>query len=405
LKKKAAFDVIVVGAGPAGSATAEALARTVPRVALLEEHEQVGLPNHCSGLISPRTLEVAGIAEEEVVVARYSEARVWGPGGKTLWLRSNAVQAVAVDRPRFDQMLAERAVEAGATLMLNARAQHCTRLEEGIAVEVETGGGETCLRAPLLIGADGANSKVARWMGMLRRCEVVPAIKADITFSGPGTDTIEIFVGSQVAPGWFGWVIPTGDGGARIGIGAARRPGDYVGAFLEGIRHRFGDYALHGTRRAALPLGPARGFVSDQTMLVGAAARQTKPTTGGGIYFGLRAARLAAETAAEAIARGDCSRRTLAAYERAWHCLDGQELAYGSWLRWGFRCLSDRDFDRLVALLGKPWAQRTISRLGDMDFPSRLFGSLMAILGQREARRRPVRGGQLANAGIGGGAE
>jgi digeranylgeranylglycerophospholipid reductase len=184
----AAYDAIVVGAGPVGSLFAELLARASLRVALLEEHAQVGLPNHCSGLVSPRTLDVAGIPEAEVGLARFTSARVWGPGGGTLWLRSDTVQAVAVDRPRFDQFLAQRAARAGAHLMLGAKATAFRRVPGGVCVDVATRDGGTgfSLYTSLLVGADGANSRVARWMGAVSGHEVIPAIKADVAFWGPG---------------------------------------------------------------------------------------------------------------------------------------------------------------------------------------------------------------------------
>jgi flavin-dependent dehydrogenase len=266
--------------------------------------------------------------------------------------------------------------------MLGTRAYGFERLSESIRVEVGTESDTCYLDAPLLIGADGANSRVARWMGREHKHEIVPAIKADITFHRRGTDSIEIFVGERVAPGWFGWIIPIQDGLARIGTGATRAPRQCFEVLLDLIEQRFGKFTVNETRRAPLPLGPARDFVSDRVMLVGAAARQTKPTTGGGIYFGVRAAQLAAATAINAIAQTDCSHRVLAEYERAWHQSDGRELAYGDWLRKGFRLLSDSDFDMLIQLLNKPWAQSLISRLGDMDFPSRLFTPLVTTIGR-----------------------
>lgn len=385
----AEFDVIVVGAGPTGGATAETLAQASLRVLLVEEHPQVGLPNHCSGLVSPRTLKLAGVAEEAVGLARFSHARVWGPGGKTLELRSGSVQVIAIDRPHFDQMLAERAVDAGAVLLLGARACRFERVEGGVRVEAQTENGSRHFWAPLLIGADGANSRVARWLGRKQDNEIIPAFKADIAFQDAGTDSIEILIGSSVAPGLFGWIVPLRGGMARIGIGATRTTRHCFEAFLDTVRHRFGDFVIQETRGATLPLGPARNFVGDRAMLVGAAACQTKPTTGGGLYFGLRAAELAAATAIEAFELGDFSRRKLSEYEQRWHRLDGRELAYGQWLRRLFLRLSDSDLDLIVQLLGMPLAQDLIRRLGDADYPSRLFGRLTALL-QHQTPTRPT---------------
>jgi digeranylgeranylglycerophospholipid reductase len=379
-----AFDAVVVGAGPAGSVVAEGLARASLRVALLEEHPRVGLPNHCSGLVSPRTLEAAGVAEEAVGLARYTHARVWGPGGGTLWLRSGSVQAVAIDRPRFDRILAERAAGAGAALMVGTRACGFERVAGGVWVAARAGGEPLHLRARLLVGADGASSGVARWMGRGRAHEIIPAAKAEIAFRGRGTESIEIFLGRGLAPGWFGWVIPLPDGTARIGVGATRSLQCCFETLLELVRERCGDFDVQGTRQAPLPLGPARDFVGDGVMLVGAAARQTKPTTGGGLYFGVRAAHLAAAAAAGALARGDCSRRALATYERAWQRAEGRELVAGQWLRRGFRHLPDAGLDLIVRLLNHPRAQDWISRLGDMDYPSRLFAPLAGASGWRQ---------------------
>lgn len=388
------YDAIVVGAGPAGSTFAEALARASFRVALLEEHDQVGVPTHCSGLVSPRALEIAGVSPEVMGLQEYRQARVWAPGGGTLWLRSDSVQAIAIERDRFDQALAQRAVDAGAELMLSTKARHFQREDGRIAVHATTSRGGRQLCAPLLVGADGANSRVARWMGAGGKHEVIPAIKADVTFTCGGTDTIEILVGSGVAPGWFGWVIPLPGRRATTGMGATHSPRAHLPAFLDLVRRRFGDFSLDSTHSAPIPLGPARDFVGDGVLLIGAAARQTKPTTGGGVYLGIRAAQIAADVAAHALAQGRAesqhalSHRALAPYEEAWHRLEGREVAVGHRLRSVYRRLSDRDLDWIVAAAAQPWAQRLISRLGDIDFPAQLLSALLRDL-PRNLRRRP----------------
>jgi geranylgeranyl reductase family protein len=374
---------------------AEHLTKAGLRVALLEEHPEVGVPVHCSGLVSPRALTIAGIPEDAVALRRYRQARIWGPGGGRLWVRSGSVQAVAIERDRFDQTLARRAVSAGAELMLETAARRFERVDGQVQVWARTPGGELQLRAPLLIGADGATSRVARWLRRDlwsgrgrwqprdRRSEVIPAKKVDIAFSGRGTDSVEIFVGKNVAPGWFGWVIPTGERRATIGLGTIGSLRECTPAFLDLVRQRFGDFAVEGVRRAPLPLGPARDFVADGVLLVGAAARQTKPTTGGGVYLGVRAAQLAAETAIRALEAGDTSRRALAAYEQAWHRLEGHEVRVGGWLRGAFRRLSDRQLDWIVATAGEPWAQEAIARLGDIDYPADLLSALLRGAGRR----------------------
>jgi flavin-dependent dehydrogenase len=358
------------------------------------------VPVHCSGLISPRALEIADIPEHGLALRHYRQARIWGPGGGTLWVRSGSVQAVAIERARFDQALARRAVNAGASLMLATKAHRFERVNGHLRVQAGTPQGALQLEAPLLVGADGATSRVARWLrrgrwlprdlwsGRNGRHEVIPAEKVDITFAGRGTDDVEIFVGRSVAPGWFGWVIPTMERCATIGVGtaganAARSLRECTPVFLDLVRQRFGDFAIEGVRRAPIPLGPARDFVADGVLLVGAAARQTKPTTGGGVYLGIRAAQLAAEIAIRALETGDTSHRALAAYERAWQRLEGHEVRVGSWLRGAFRRLSDRELDWIISVAGEPWAQEAISCLGDIDYPADLLSALLRGAGRR----------------------
>jgi flavin-dependent dehydrogenase len=119
--------------------------------------------------------------------------------------------------------------------------------------------------------------------------------------------------------------------------------------------------------------------------LVGAAARQTKPTTGGGVYLGIRAAQLAAETAVGALEVGDTSRRTLTAYEVSWQRLEGHEVRVGGWLRQAFRRLSDRELDWIISVAGEPWAQEAICCLGDIDYPADLLSALLRGAGRRMA--------------------
>ncbi|MBN1137155.1 MAG: NAD(P)/FAD-dependent oxidoreductase [Anaerolineae bacterium] len=403
-----AYDAIVVGAGPVGSLTAQLMAQAGLRVALLEEHPAVGQPDHCSGLVSPRTLRLAGLEGQIPCLAAFREARVWGPPGgsggtvgKTLWLRSPSVQAIAVDRAAFDRLLADRAVEAGAQLMLDARATGFSRTASGVRVDVQLGppgGARTVhLQAALLIGADGAHSRVARWVGRPPARETIPAIKAEVRFADPATEAVEIFVGRQMAPGWFAWLIPLPGGVARIGLGATHGVRGYYERFVAQLRARFGPMEISKPMGGILPLGPARGFVVERVMLAGAAANQTKPTTGGGIYFGLRAAHLAATTAVQAIGRGDCSLKVLSAYEQAWQRKMGPELRTNHWLRQGFRALSDGEFNLLLSLLARPAMQRQIARLGDIDYPSTLFSALIRTrgkgnqgLGAREKGQAPA---------------
>jgi flavin-dependent dehydrogenase len=283
------------------------------------------------------------------------------------------VQAVAIERPDFDRHLAERAREAGAQIRMGRRAYRFERTGGQIEVVAANGKGPEKMVAPILIGADGVLSQVARWLEAGSQLPFVPAIKADVRFRGAGTEHIEVFVGNAVAPGWFGWVIPLADGIARVGIGArTRRANDCFRHFLGVVRDKFGEFEILNQRGWLIPMAPLRRISFDNAMLVGDAARQAKPSSGGGIYMGMRAGELAAEAALQALASVP-TREQLKAYEGFWQAEEGEELRYNHWLRTIYNRMNDEEIDRMVDLCNRPWAQLAIRRLGDIDFASRLF--------------------------------
>ena len=114
-------------------------------------------------------------------------------------------------------------------------------------------------------------------------------------------------------------------------------------------------------------------------MLVGDAAAQVKPTSGGGIYPGLVGGRLAAQVAIEALSKNDLSNNTLKLYPKLWNDSFGKEFKKGSDLRHVFRTLEDRDFERLIQLFGRPRLLQTINKYGDIDFPGRMFTRLPSL--------------------------
>jgi geranylgeranyl reductase family protein len=341
---------------------------------MLEEHDRVGMPCHCAGLVSPRTLDVAGIPYDDIVQASFKRARVWGPLGSVAWLESNRVQTVAIDRARLDRHLAQRAQDVGVDLRLGVKAQAFERQNGGVRITTANGMGPEILHAPIVVGADGVRSIVASWKSGGPQQDFLPALKADVRFKRMGTKDIEIFVGNEIAPGWFGWVIPLPDGQARLGLaGRGRGLRGRFARFLSMVQDRFGALDILDERGWLIPRQPKAQLAFDHALLVGDAAQQAKPSTGGGIYMSMRAGKLAASAALKALRTDDPTYGTLGEYETAWAEQEGDELRYNHWLRTIYNGLNDAEIDRLVALCNRPWARRLIRRLGDIDFASRLF--------------------------------
>jgi geranylgeranyl reductase family protein len=366
-------DVAVVGAGPAGSRTARNLARAGLRVRLLEEHRRVGIPSHCSGLISPRTLREAEIGED-AIIHRITGAFIHTENGGEAVLGGGATRAVAIDRVRWDETLSEQAQAAGAELV-RARLTLAQRENGHVRVHTQTDGRGASFAARVVVGADGAHSRVARSLGMAGPSERVYCLGIEGKLKTPRDDFVHVFVGSRLAPGWFGWIIPTGDGGVRAGIGSQngskpiacyRRMTEMFPGLFDGIEA----CSLYG---GTIPLDFAPKSYGDNVLLVGDAAGQVKPFSGGGIYTGLVAARHASAAALRAFERDDVSAEGLAPYERGWKREIGRELLRSLRIRRFGLALSDGEVERVVGALRSDGLQQLAARHGDIDYPSRVL--------------------------------
>lgn len=375
------YDAIVVGAGPAGSQTARLLAQRGHRVLVLEEHAAVGTPVHCSGFVTPRTLTEAGVSQD-VVLNAIRGAVIYSPGGRALALGGDKVRALVVDRCAFDRRVAEGAQAAGAEVRLGARVVDLAWTEGGAEVAAVQRRALAGYRARLVVGADGVRSRVARSIGRASG-EMIWCMSAEVRLAGHPSDMVRVYVGRELAPGWFGWSIPLGSGRARIGIGGVMGPGapkprHLFNALLRSYPSHFSGLEVESFGGGFIPLyGRARSY-GDRVLLVGDAALQAKPTSGGGIYPGLVAARHAAIVADQALRRDRLSAAALAGYEEGWREELGQELARGADVRRAFLALSDAGLDRLVAVFDQPFLRPLIQQHGDIDYPSRMFARLWA---------------------------
>jgi digeranylgeranylglycerophospholipid reductase len=372
------YDAIVVGAGPAGSATGRDIAAHGFRTLLIEEHEAVGEPLHCAGLVTPRTLELAGVADG-LIINELRGGFVNSPLGTRLPLGGDRLRAVAIQRQRLDELLAAAAQQAGAELRTSARLIALERQPGALVVHLRSRGRPQALRTRLLIGADGAQSRVGRWLGLRARHEErIVGLGLEARLETERQDFLEIFVGNSIAPGFFGWVIPLGGGRARIGVATSdgRRPIHYLGRLLEAFPRLFADAQFGRLYGGVIPLRRPHRIYCENAMLVGDAAGQVKPTSGGGIYTGLVGAKHCAQAAVRALTEDDLSVASLARYQKAWAGEMSRELARGWDLRRIFLALDDRELDGLVSVFRSQRLRRLAEQHGDIDFPSRLFSRL-----------------------------
>ncbi len=392
------FAVVVVGAGPVGGRVAQLIAQSGHSVLLVEEHRRPGWPVQCAGLITPRVFDIVddrGSVQNEIV-----GARIFSPADHELVICADEPRALVVDRAKFDASIVEGALAAGAKLWLGARAVGARVVDHGVEVDIQRGGASHTVASRLLVGCDGVQSGVAKWVGLPRPKRVIHGFQAELAVRrlDPAieSDMVRMYTGRSIAPGFFAWLIPTPKtillglcivhekqpGRLKRLLGKSASPRDdahtyYRGLFeVPAVARLLEGAAPIRYMAGAIPMGLVKRTYTDRVMLVGDAAAQAKPTSGGGIYTGLRCAQHCADTALEALEHDDCSAAMLAAYQERWMAELGDELKKGWRLHRTFEQLSDRDLERVFDLLDEPMILETISSRGDIDHPAQLAAVL-----------------------------
>jgi digeranylgeranylglycerophospholipid reductase len=380
-------DVVVVGAGPTGSNSARLLADRGWSVLLLEEHPEVGRPVQCAGLVTPRVFDFTPFPIGDLWENDLRGGIVYSPDGTSVRFETDHVQAQAMDRARFDQKLAESAVDAGAELRTGTKAVAAFRDADGVTVTIQTDGKRQDIRCRLIVGADGIRSRVGDWFGFPDVDERVSAYEAELTgctIPEGEEHLIPMFAGKAQAPGFFSWIIPVGRGRTRSGLAvatglsekAAKRYYERMfedvasGQYLSGAAE---SYLIIG----AIPLGLRTRLVQDRVMLVGDAAGMAKPTSGGGILMGLIGSEALAGVAHAALEKNLLDEHTLRPYERRVRKRIGRDLRKGGMLRNLFVRFRDDDLDLLARLLTAPKAKVAIETHGDIDYPHKLIAPLI----------------------------
>ena len=339
-------DVTIVGGGPGGLRTAANLAAAGHSVNLIEEHSSFGDPVHCTGVLAEDAFAELGLPRS-VVLNPLSTARFHSPSGLDICYTSPSTEAVVIDRVAFDQHLAARARHAGATLINGARATAVTVDASHVRVTV-AGGSE--LRSRAVVLACGASYRFQRELGL--GAPAVHLASAQLEVPATRDGDVQVYFGSTLAPRGFAWAVPvTRPSGSHVRLGVMsegnaaehfRRLVDRVGPSWGVVPQDTGE-----PRRRMLPLTTIRRTYGDRVMAVGDAAGLVKPTTGGGIYYSLISAALAAEVLDGALRKDDLRASALAPYEAAWRGRLSTEFRAQLALRLLAQRLPDRAIDAL----------------------------------------------------------
>ena len=341
-------DVLIIGAGPAGLAAAARLAASGRETLVLEEHAEVGRPAHCTGVLGHDAFGELDLPRDTILSITRSAAFRSGHGEPVL-IESERVIATVVDRPRFDAALADRARAAGAVLRTNARVESIAIDSEGATIRVRD---EAPLRARVVVLACGANYRFNRMLGLGSPRAYVQSAQIEMPFAA--LPHIDVRMGRTIAPAGFAWAVPyvrSEVAYARLGLLCDADARGRFSSFYSQIAREHGvDGEAPEPRLKMLPLGPVGKTVSDRVVAVGDAAGLVKPTTGGGIYYGILSGLYAADTIDACLAVDRLAERDLRPYEARWRERIGPDIRAGLTFRRLATRLGDRGIDALVEL-------------------------------------------------------
>ena len=342
-------DVLIIGAGPAGLAAAARLASRGRDTLVLEEHDAVGRPVHCTGVLGHDAFAELDLPRDTILSITRSATFRSGHGEPVL-VESDRIIATVVDRGRFDERLAERALSAGAEIATGTRVDAIDATPSNVTVTLRSG---TTMSARALVLACGANYRFNRMLGLGIPSAYVQSAQIEMPF--PALPHIDVRMGRTIAPGGFAWAVPFMRGDvpyARLGVLCETDArGRFHSAFTAMAREYGGpDQPIAAPRMKMLPLGPVKKTVADRVVAVGDAAGLVKPTTGGGIYYGMLSGHYAADTLDACLAADTLAERDLRAYETQWRERIGPDIRAGLAFRKLATRLGDRGIDKLMEL-------------------------------------------------------
>jgi digeranylgeranylglycerophospholipid reductase len=379
IRKK--HDVIIIGAGPVGSYTAYLLAKEGLDVAIFEKNPSIGRDVNCSGIVSLECFRRYRLPSG-AVLRSIDSIRAVSPSGNSLRYHAAAPLAYVVNRASFDQELNRMAGQEGAATYLNKKVREIAVTADSFRVKLSDEAEEACSAR---VGVIATGFELNAIHGILKRpMGYLYGIQTDAVMEN--IDDVEVYFGEKIAPGSFSWIVPVNGKSVKIGLITKSNPADFLRSFLKNplVAQRLQSCDYH-MKCSPIPVNRIPKSYAERLVIVGEAAGQVKATTGGGIYFGLLCAEIAANTIVKAFRSGNFAEGVFREYEINWKNRLEPELKAGLLLRNLFSKLSDHHIDLLIDLAkrdgilpiikkaGFDWHKDVIAHLISHLFPKNLF--------------------------------
>ena len=359
------FDIVVIGAGITGSFTASRLAKLGYRVCVLDK-QVAGHKTSCTGIVSRECLELLQ-ANPALIQQEAHSARIFSPSGSFIRVDRESPQAYVLDRPGLDGFMAATAQSCGAEYRPHTLVKSIDLHDNCITAVCRHARQDYEMQAGAVVIATGFGSNLTEQLGLGRISHYAHGAQAEVTCRG--IDETEIYCGSAVAPGFFAWLVPVGKSQAKAGLLCRNNPREYMSSLLKKLADEGkivrDDYPVNYGNIPLKTLGKTYG---KRFVVIGDAAGQAKPTTGGGIYFGLLSASEAVDVLDASFKAGDLSARRLSRYQQRWQKILREELTIGYWAHRFYQKLDDRQICHIFDIIERHGIHESFLTSPDITF-------------------------------------
>ena len=332
------YDVVVVGAGPAGSVTARYAAEQGAKVLMVDRRAEIGIPVLCGEGISQRIDNWCMLEGTDWIASKMDGAKIYAPDNTLVTLSKEIAgneTGYVLYRDRFDKELARQAGKAGADLLLRTEAKGLVKKKDTITgVSVVQDDDSFDIETDIVVGADGVESKVGHWAGIkttLKPSDLETCYQYTLENVDHQSDYCEFFLGNTRAPGGYIWMFPKAKGEFNVGIGilaSLSSPGkakQLLDAFIK-QRSELKKATPVRLLTGAVPVAKPVETVDNQILLVGDAARHADPITGGGLTTALEGGKIAGSVIGEAVEQQQFDKELLSRYQKEWKASFGKKL-------------------------------------------------------------------------------
>ena len=360
------YDALVIGGGPVGSYMARKLSCKGYSVVVIDKGTRENKKVCCTGIISKKCYQ-SFFHEKDLILKAGKSARVYSPSGKLFDLKHEEDQAYIINRNVLDTVMAGDAIDGGAEYLYGCTVKNIVINKDRARIDYSSSGELISLDTRLVIVASGFGSWRLGDIGIEKPVDYT--IGAQIEVYHRDIDGIEIYTGKHIAPGFFGWLVPLDDKKALVGLMAKQTPNKYLMGYLSLLKEQ-GKIDVNGDTPAyrGITLQPPKRTYGERFIVVGDAAGQVKPITGGGIYFGLICADIAIDIVDKALKDNDLRVVKLSAYEKEWKNKLNNELRICRMARRMYSRLNNRQLDRMFDISKHSGIVDEIITSPDLDF-------------------------------------